>query len=369
LLNLKNTGKDLSSNVLINFQKVSMSNGHIMQSYDQATFHKPETIHFCLSKNRYDERYLYSTDISVRYNRKTYAAKSVDFSRTGLGLIIKNTEGDSPLENEFLVDSHIKISFSNFMLKKDKTELKHISHRIVISRKTDNGLFLGVIRNVNLCTNHVNHFFAELVKQSKDTLELCVKDQTDNVYTAFYEAFFTKNIETIPMVIARDKTNHHYIREIGLTTPPCQLSDHFYLQGQGHDYRFLTSSIRLDELYQRTIRSTDKISRAFMLFIFKGKNKNGIENHYSVTDFELIDDEAIKKIVAMVLENNGACIQIQFINNLLIDKTFRKMTIEKVNLLNKSSAKLLSKEYNEMIGFAEMIDLTNEYRQQYQLFK
>ena len=103
-----------------------------------------------------------------------------------------------------------------------------------------------------------------------------------------------------------------------------------------------------------------------MLFLFKNKDRNGNNNIFSVTDFEVINKEEIKKIIKIVLQNNGACIRIQFINNLLVDKLFRKMTIEKVNYLNKASAKLLTKEYNEIIGFAEMVDLTDEYRQQYQ---
>ncbi|MBE9527352.1 MAG: PilZ domain-containing protein [Proteobacteria bacterium] len=357
---------ELSSSVLINYQQVSMSDGQIIHHYDKSTFHTPEIIYFSIFKNRYDERYIYEMDVNLRIERQNYAAKTIDFSRTGVGLVIPHKKDDSDIIANDLVGNNIKITFSSLMIKGITTELKHISHRIVIAHETSDGLFLGVIRDTSVCGPKVNQFFSDLVKNNKGNLELCVKDQTENIYTSFYESFFTENIETIPIVIARDKVNHHYIREIGLTNPPCHLAENFYIKDQGYNYRFLSSKIRLNELHQRTVNSSDKKSGAFMLFTFKAKNNNGINSIFSVTDFEVINEDEIKIIIKIVLENNGACIHIQFVNNLLVDKLFRKMTIEKVNYLNKASAKLLTKEYNKIIGFAEMIDLTNEYRQQYQ---
>ena len=43
------------------------------------------------------------------------------------------------------------------------------------------------------------------------------------------------------------------------------------------------------------------------------------------------------------------------------------MTIDKVESLNKASAHMLTQEYKEIIGFAEMLDLTDVYRKQYNL--
>ena len=54
-------------------------------------------------------------------------------------------------------------------------------------------------------------------------------------------------------------------------------------------------------------------------------------------------------------------------NNLLIDKLYRNKTLDKVENLNKSSVKLLAQEYKDIIGFAEMIDLTDEYRKLYHI--
>ena len=231
LLNIQTSAQNLSSSVLINYQQVSMSDGQVLHHYDKSAFHLPEIIYFRISKNRYNERYLYSMDISLRIERQNYAAKSIDFSRTGLGLVIPHKQGESLFIAEDLVGSHIKITFSSLMIKGITTQLKHISHRIVIARETTIGLFLGVIRDTSVCAPGVNHFFTDLVKRSKDNLELCVKDQTEHIYTTFYESFFTENIETIPIIIARDKVNHHYVREVGLTSPPCRLADKFYLKG------------------------------------------------------------------------------------------------------------------------------------------
>ena len=80
----------------------------------------------------------------------------------------------------------------------------------------------------------------------------------------------------------------------------------------------------------------------------------------------MILDDQLQEIIKLVLKNSGACVRVQFINNLLIDKLYQTMTIDKVDKLNKSSARILAQEYKEIIGFAELLDLTDEYRKQYQ---
>ncbi len=67
-----------------------------------------------------------------------------------------------------------------------------------------------------------------------------------------------------------------------------------------------------------------------MLYFFKGINENGTESIFSITDFELIRDEQLETVVKLVLQKRGACVRVQFINNLLIDKLYQNMTIDKV---------------------------------------
>jgi len=216
--------------VISNNKKESLADGHIIDHYDESLLHQPHIVNFNIDNHRYDARYQYVMTVSIKFNDHTYSAKTIDFSRTGLGLVIK--------ENiEIPNHSLIKITFSSLQIKGVSTRLQDIQHRVTISQKRNGGLFLGVIRNTNECSSTVNHFFSNLVNRNKIKLDLCLKDKIDSVITIFYEAFITENMQTIPIVISRDRSNQHYVRDIGLTETPCALAEKLYIEGHGYDFR------------------------------------------------------------------------------------------------------------------------------------
>lgn len=351
-------GEVLSLAVISNNNKQRMADAHVLEQYDKSLLQQPDIVSFNIDHHRYDPRYQYEMKVSVKYNNHIYSAQTIDFSRSGLGLIIQQ-QADIP------EDCIIEITFSSLLLKGISTQLQDIKHRVMISRRKNAGLFLGVIRNTNECEHSINRFFTHLVKRNKDKLKLCVRNKVDSVIASFYEAFVTENIQTIPIVISRDKKNQHYVREIGLSDTPCGLAEKLYIEGHGYDFHFLTTVSRLKEFRRRTLKATDKNTQSFMIFLFKKSDKNGKSSIFSITDYELADDEQIEQFIHYTLNNAGSCVQIKFINDLLIDKLYRTMTLDKVEQLNKSSVKLLAQEYKEIIGFAEMLDLTDEYRKLY----
>ncbi|MCK5648321.1 MAG: PilZ domain-containing protein [Gammaproteobacteria bacterium] len=352
-------GHALSLSVVCNNQRIAMADGHVFETFDENLFHLPDIVLFNIEHHRYDPRYQYEMDVTVKFNNRIYSATTIDFSRAGLGMVIRQ-------EVDITKDSSIEITFSSLMIKGITTQLKDIPHRVMIARKRNDGLFLGVIRNTSHCHQTINQFFSNLVKRNKSKLHLCVKDKIDTVNTTFYEAFVTENIQTIPIVITRDRNKQHYIREIGLTETPCGLAEKLYIGGHGYDFRFLTTELRLNEFHQRAVKASDKNSQSFMLFLLIEENEFGRKSIFSITDFELIQQEQLDVLINFILKNNGVCINVKFMNDLVFDKLYRNMTIDKVEKLNKSSAKLLAQEYKEIIGFAEMIDLTDEYRKLYQ---
>ncbi len=351
-------GQVLTLSVICNNKKIRMADSHIIETFDESLIRQPKVITFDVDHHRYDPRYQYEMTVSVKFKGQIFTAKTIDFSRSGLGLVIHQ-------EVEIPKNSIINLTFSSLMIKGISTELKDIPHRVMIAAKRDNGLFLGVIRNTSECHRTVNHFFTKLVARNKNKLELCVNDKIDTVNTIFFESFVTENMQTIPVIVTRDREEKHYVREIGLTETPCQLAEKLYIKNHGYDFRFLTTELRLNELHHRAIQSSEKNDQNFMLFLIPEMNENGQKSLFSVADFELINNKQLEYIIKHVLNKNGVCLQVKFMNNLLIDKLYQNMTIDKVEQLNKASAKLLAQEYKEIIGFAELIDLTDEYRKLY----
>jgi hypothetical protein len=351
-------GQPISLSVLKGYEKVRMADGFVLEQFNHDDFHLPELINFDIGHSRYDPRYQYEMNITIHHGNHKYSAKTIDFSRSGLGLVIQE-------ETDIDKDSDISITFSSLILKGITTQLNEIPHKVMLARRTEDGLFLGVIRNSSHCHPEINRFFSKLVKRNRGKLDLCLKDKIDSVSTTFFEAFVTENIQTIPIVITRDKNNHHYIKEIGLNEKPCPLAEKLYIKGHGYDFHFLTTELRLSEIHQRAIKATDKAAQSFMLFLFKADNEEGQESIFSVTDFEMILDEQLEEIIKLTLENDGACVRVQFINNLIIDKLYQTMTLDKVDELNKAASRLLAHEYKDILGFAELLDLTEDYRKQY----
>ncbi|WP_246540588.1 PilZ domain-containing protein [sulfur-oxidizing endosymbiont of Gigantopelta aegis] len=352
-------GESLDLNVICEKQKLRMADGHLIEDYQQGELQLPDIVSFKIDHHRYDPRYQYEMRITVKFEEQKYAAKTIDFSRSGLGLVIQQ-------EVNIPQDAIVEISFSSLMIKGIVTQLENISHRVMISRKTDEGLFLGLIRNTNLCHRSINQFFTKLVKRNKGKLELCIQDKVDTVNTLFFEAFVTENIQTIPVVLARDKNKQHYVREVGITQNPCPLAEKLYIDGQGYDFHFLTTELRRNEIHQRALKATDKNDQSFMLFLFLEEDEQGRKHFTSITDFEIINDAELEEFIRYTLQNKGLCIHIRFMNNLVVDTLYRNMTLDKVEQLNKASAKLLAQEYKDIIGFAEMLDLTDIYHQLYQ---
>jgi len=44
------------------------------------------------------------------------------------------------------------------------------------------------------------------------------------------EAYIGHNINSIPLLISKDKINKHYIKNIGLTELACKLAEHFFVK-------------------------------------------------------------------------------------------------------------------------------------------
>jgi len=352
------SGHIVELSVFSNNQKIRMADNMVLENYDNSAIHIPEIIHFTVDHHRYDSRYHYEMVVSVKFKNKVYSAKTIDFSRSGLGMLINDAI-------DIATNSLVSITFSGLLIKGISTHLTDIPHRVMVAKRTSQGLFLGVIRNTRDCDNSVNRFFSNLVKRNKDKLELCINDKIDSVKTNFYEAFVTENIQTIPIVISRDREGQHYVREVGLTETPCPLAEKLYIEGHGYDFRFLTTELRLNEFHQRAIRSTESAPQGFIFFLYHEEDKYGKKTIISIADFELKTMDDMEQLIPYILENNGICIQVKFMNNLIIDKLYRNMTLDNVEKLNKASAKLLALEYKEIIGFAEMIDVTDEYQKFY----
>jgi len=347
-----------SSNVLIwtGCQQVSLLSGERIKEIESNQIKIPEIVDLKVIPQRNNDRYKYKMEIDVRSAESVYQGETVDFSLNGLGIILPQ---DTPL----VKNDRVEISFLTLMNRNIDVCLENITFRIMFTKQQKDGLFLGLERCVDECSDDINAFFVDLVNRNKEKLALCFKDKIERVNILFYEAYVTENIQAIPIIIGDDSNEGRYVREVGLTEVSCALAEIFYRRDYGYDLSLLTSDIRLKEFYTRTVRRTKKNNQSFMIYLYKETEVDTDEQYIvSIAEFEIKDKKKLQLLIDKILKEGGSCIKVQFVNQLTIDETFTSSIVNEVVDLNRTEGLKFDAQIKDIIGLADMVDLTDEYR-------
>jgi hypothetical protein len=338
-------------------KQVRLVDEKIIKELDLGSIHFPEITKLKIIPHRSSERYKYKMEIIVSKADTTLKGQTIDFSRTGLGLLCKGH--DTHFDRNDLVN----INFPTLMARNVNVSLENVPFIVKLVKHTKEGVFLGILRCNEECSNDVNNFFNDLIERNKKKLNLCLKDKIERIDMAFYEAYVTENIQTIPIIINDDQTEGHYVSEVGLTEVSCDLAETFYRRDYGYDLSFLTSDARLKEFNKRAKNTIREIPKSFMLYLYKETEQSTDEQYIvSVADFEIRDQRKLKLVIEKTLQEGGSCINVQIVNNLIIDETLLHSVADNVIELNKAAGLRFTSEIKEIIGFADMVDLTSEYR-------
>jgi len=240
-------------------------------------------------------------------------------------------------------------------------------HQIARVIKHDGYIELGLVRIQEKKNIEVADFFSQLINRNKSKLDICINDRIEYTISYLMEAYIGHNINSIPLLISKDKINKHYIKNIGLTELACKLAEHFFVKLRGYNFKILTSDERLEELYVRTIRSNNNKNLSFYLFMYKDTDENGAEFINSFTSLEIVYQGEILNMLAKLFKKNGVCIKLNCINHMQSDPSEMNQIIDRVASINKHRSNLFKKELSDIVGIIDMVDVTLAYKNLYEL--
>ncbi len=356
----------------LNLPDYSENNTPTMESHETSHFKvtkSPKKISLNVHKVRYKPRYIYSIPINISYKNQSIKGQTVDFSQDGIGV-------------KFAKDKNFKIkksrdvfvSFPSFSEKFTEINFNDVHYKVARLIEHKKYLELGLIRIVEQKNKAVGKFFTKLINHNKSKLDICINDRIEQTLEHLMEAYIDCNINSIPLLISRDKEHKHYLKSVGLTEVACKLAEQFFLKLRGYNFKILTSEERLEQLYVRSIRTSKGISagntkedQSFILFMYKDTNAQGSEYINSFTSFEILYQGETLNLLAKLFENNGVCIKLSFINTLETDSVEIDNMANMIASVNRHHASLFRNELADMIGLVDMVDVTSAYQAIYGL--
>jgi len=358
-----NTKAGQVSNVPVwcNNQKVNLSTSKLIEQVNLIN-KIPEKTALNIKKVRYNPRYIYAIDVHLSIHNKMFSAETIDFSQTGIGVKFKCEKKYIPRQGNYVL-----VSFPTFVKKVKDINFNDVLHKIARVIPHDDYIELGLVRIQEEKNIDVGNFFTQLINRNKSKLDICINDRIEYTMSYLMEAYIGSNINSIPMLVSKDKINKHYIKHVGLTELACKLAEHFFLKLRGYNFKLLTSEKRLEELYVRTLRANNKIKQSITLFMYKDIDEKGEEFINSFTSLEIIYQGDILNMLGKLFEKNGVCIKLNFINQLKVDVSEINKINDMVSSVNKHHANLFKKELSEVAGLIDMVDVTLAYRKIYEL--
>ncbi|MFK5892788.1 MAG: PilZ domain-containing protein [Pseudomonadota bacterium] len=358
----KEVGKASTVAVWCNNQKINLFNQKIYKEVQLNTTNIPEKIALNIVKIRYKPRYIYTIPVHLSIHHKMFKAETIDFSQNGIGVKLICDKKHIPDKN-----SYILVSFPTFVQKFKNINFTDILHKVARVIQHNDYLELGLIRVVEEKNNEVANFFSQLINRNKSKLDICINDRLEYTLGYVMEAYIDENINSIPLLISKDKLNGHYLKHVGLTQVACKLAEHFFLKLRGYNFKILTSDERLEELYIRTLRADKKQTQSFYLFMYKDLDEHGCEFINSFTSLEVFYQGETFNLLGKLFEKNGACIKLSFTNHLEVDASEINKINDMVLSINRHHASLFKRELADIVGFVDMVDVTQAYKKIYEL--
>jgi len=356
--------KDSRVNIWRGHEKVTFNSGTVIDSFDLENTPKPRRIVFDVQKNRTNVRYMHKMEVNLLIKDSIISGHTVDFSRDGIGMEIKPS-------NLISKGMEVLVTFTSLAGKVNDVDLTNIPFKVVrmemVGDDDDPTCELGLVRIKKQDNKNVGVFFSNLINRNKTKLDICVQDRVDMTMSHIMEAYIAENINTIPLFVTKDKEEGRYIKDIGMTEIACALAEHFFIKNRGYSFRILTSEERLKELYRRTLRGNLKEDQAIILYLYKGINNNGMETIYSYTSLEFNYEGEVLDVLQEVFANNGACIKIQFSNNLEMSNQEIEAAVDMVKSINVAQSNRIKHDITEILGLVDMVDVTQSFRTLYEL--
>jgi hypothetical protein len=335
-------------------QKLSLPADHL----------QPELIRFGYVERRREDRYLAETKVDVRIGDKAFNGMSRDISTRGMRI---------QLDRKVAVKkgATIKVGLLSLQQKKSSTNLMDIPYRIVQSHDGEEaGTVLMLERILSGKREGLKEFFVELITKNQHKLGVDIGDIWGATASRVYEALLAANVPSIPFFLGRNDEGGAHLQFVGVPESEGPLLT-FFRAGGRFDFRCLNQARVVTALYNgvqillRQSRSAGETPSPYELEMYVYKEYDAVSGEtfiHAATELEFDTDARREAFLMKFTEyEEWRCLKIVAIfTQPLDDKALDKM-IDSVRSQSKHRAIKLSDLAHSLVGYGEMIDITDEW--------
>ncbi len=180
--------------------RLNESNEKLDQLKDYLVTKEPERVWQLGYRNeRTENRYKYSTPVTIKADKQTFEAESIDFSPSGIRLKVKNVQS---IPTALEVNQMIKIALPEMQkIAKKSAKLTELSYRIIQWHPHQKSISLK--RDFNIRDHHGEKFFTRLINANKSKLSECIEDLEFTLVSEMVESLISAYLHGIPLFLRR----------------------------------------------------------------------------------------------------------------------------------------------------------------------
>jgi len=324
---------------------------------------RPELIRFGYVERRREDRYLAETRVDVRIGDRVLEATSKDISTRGMRIQLQ-------ARMSVRTGVTVKIGLVSLQQKKSSTNLMDIPYRVVHALDNETGTMLMLERVMGGKREGLKEFFVELITKNQHKLGVDIGDIWGATASRVYEALLAANTPTVPFFLGRSNEGGAHLQCVGVPEAGSPLADYFS-DGSGTDFRCINEPRVVSALYDavqillRQSRNASDHPTPFELEMYLYKERDeltGASFIQAATELDFASDARREAFLTGLTERTDwRCIKIVSTFTRPLDEKALDKMIDSVRAQSKHRAIRLSDLAHSLVGYGEMIDITDEW--------
>ncbi len=320
----------------------------------------PQLVRFLHVLKRREERYLAKTKVEVKIDGTVYPGVTRDLSTKGLCVQLDECSGAR-------IGDTVHVGFLSFKGKGDAFDIKNIPYSVV-RIEDDDGIRVMLTREKDRFWEEVTVFFNEIIDLNREKLGLCIEDVFSSAIARLHEDVLSAHLLTMPFFLARLSDGKIVLHKVAVSEYATELADFFYRKKHFLDFRALTAPSMITRFYdamKNHIKSVTSGTRAVVnndleIYMYKTKDEQGNTIIESALNAELrTTEEKLAFIRRAMASGDYRFMKIVVAGIRKLNPQVVDAIVNTIRELSPHRANALQKEVEEIVGYGELIDITN----------
>ncbi|MFQ5642186.1 MAG: PilZ domain-containing protein [Thiogranum sp.] len=324
---------------------------------------RPELVRFGYVERRREDRYLAETKVDIHIGNHALEGISKDISTRGMRVQLQKSM-------DIKEGATVKVGLVSLQQKKSATNLMDIPYRVVHTQDNDEGTVLMLERVLGGKREGLKEFFVELITKNQHKLGVDIGDIWGATASRVYEALLAANTPAVPFFLGRNSEGGAHLQFVGMPEAGSPLVDYFS-DDSGVDFRCVNERRVVSALYDavqillRQNRNTSDNPTPFELEMYLYKERDELTGEsfiHAATELDFATDARREAfLMRLVGRSDWRCIKIVSTFTRLLDEKALDKMIDSVRAQSKHRAIRLSDLAHSLVGYGEMIDITDEW--------